>query len=155
MGALTSRDFRFQMRTWFLSETPSICPNCATGCNIFIHSRNAQIYRLTPRENDEVNSSWMCDSGRLNYKWVNDPRRLLNVLWKKRATALKSTGEKALQKSLLRSKLPPRAPLPSGLSTPEHRRNFPGKQACQSFWKHRPIALPALGKVMRSCSMPI
>lgn len=98
VGALTSRDFRFQMRTWFLSETPSICPNCATGCNIFIHSRNAQIYRLTPRENDEVNSCWMCDSGRLNYKWVNDPRRLLNVLWEEAGNRVEIDWEKALQK---------------------------------------------------------
>ena len=79
VGALTSRDFRFRMRSWFLSETKSICPGCATGCNIIIHSRDKQIYRLKPRENDNVNSVWMCDYGRLNYKWVNAQNRLTHV----------------------------------------------------------------------------
>lgn len=80
VGALTSRDFRFRMRSWFLAETKSICPGCATGCNIFIHSREKQIYRLKPRDNDAVNAAWMCDMGRLNYKWIQDPRRLTNVI---------------------------------------------------------------------------
>lgn len=98
VGALTSRDFRFQMRTWFLAETPSICPNCATGCNILIHSRNGHIYRLTPRENDAVNSCWMCDSGRLNYKWVNDSRRLSNVLWSEAGRIIEINWETAISK---------------------------------------------------------
>ncbi|HSH96328.1 MAG TPA: 2Fe-2S iron-sulfur cluster-binding protein, partial [Roseimicrobium sp.] len=34
VGALTSKDFRFQMRVWFLKETKSLCTSCGTGCNI-------------------------------------------------------------------------------------------------------------------------
>ena len=70
VGALTSKDFRFQMRVWFLKETKSLCTSCATGCNIVIGSREEKIYRYEPRENDAVNSRWMCDYGRLNYKWI-------------------------------------------------------------------------------------
>ena len=76
VGALTSKDFRFKMRVWFLKETKSVCTSCATGCNITIGSREEKIYRYEPRENDAVNSSWMCDAGRLNYKWVGDKKRL-------------------------------------------------------------------------------
>ncbi|GIX50583.1 MAG: (2Fe-2S)-binding protein [Limisphaera sp.] len=79
VGALTSRDFRFRMRVWFLKETPSICPSCGTGCNILIGSRQGRIYRYTPRPNDAVNSHWMCDYGRLNYKWIHRPDRLKKV----------------------------------------------------------------------------
>jgi NADH-quinone oxidoreductase subunit G len=79
VGALTSRDFRFQMRVWFLKETKSICTSCATGCNIVIASREEKVYRLEPRENDAVNSCWMCDYGRLNYKWINRQDRLTLV----------------------------------------------------------------------------
>src|SRR5215471_14128147 len=80
VGALTSKDFRFQMRVWFLKETKSICTSCATGCNIIIGSREEKIYRYEPRENDAVNSCWMCDDGRLNYKWIGRPDRLKDVL---------------------------------------------------------------------------
>jgi NADH-quinone oxidoreductase subunit G len=79
VGALTSRDFRFQMRVWFLKETRSVCTSCATGCNIVIGSREEKIFRYEPRQNDAVNSCWMCDSGRLNYKWIGLPDRLAEL----------------------------------------------------------------------------
>ncbi len=76
VGALTSSDFRFKMRVWFLKETKSICTSCATGCNTVIGTREDVIYRQTPRENDAVNSSWMCDYGRLNFGYIESERRL-------------------------------------------------------------------------------
>ena len=79
VGALTSKDFRFQMRVWFLKETRSICTGCATGCSVLIGSREEKIYRYTPRENDAVNGPWMCDAGRLNYKWIGREDRLTKV----------------------------------------------------------------------------
>jgi NADH-quinone oxidoreductase subunit G len=79
VGALTSKDFRFQMRVWFLKETKSICTSCATGCSIVIGSREEKIYRFEPRENDAVNACWMCDHGRLNYKWIGREDRLTQV----------------------------------------------------------------------------
>ena len=79
VGALTSKDFRFQMRVWFLKETKSICTSCATGCSIVIGSREEKVYRYEPRENDAVNACWMCDFGRLNYKWIGRADRLIEV----------------------------------------------------------------------------
>jgi NADH-quinone oxidoreductase subunit G len=80
VGALTSKDFRFQMRVWFLKESKSICTSCGTGCNIIIGSREEKVYRYTPRENDAVNACWICDYGRLNYKWIGREDRLKDVL---------------------------------------------------------------------------
>jgi NADH-quinone oxidoreductase subunit G len=77
VGALTSTDFRFKMRVWFLKETKSICTSCARGCNTLIGAREDVIYRQTPRENDAVNSSWMCDYGRLNIYYLESENRLL------------------------------------------------------------------------------
>jgi NADH-quinone oxidoreductase subunit G len=79
VGALTSKDFRFQMRVWFLKETKSLCTSCATGCNIVVGSREEKIYRYEPRENDAVNACWMCDYGRLNYKWIGREDRLVEI----------------------------------------------------------------------------
>jgi NADH-quinone oxidoreductase subunit G len=76
VGALTSKDFRFSMRVWFLRETKSIDVSCGTGVNILIGSRENIIYRITPRENDFVNSCWMPDSHRLNFHYVNSEQRL-------------------------------------------------------------------------------
>jgi NADH-quinone oxidoreductase subunit G len=76
VGALTAKDFRFQMRVWFLKQTKSLCASCGTGCNILIGSRQNRIYRFVPRQNDAVNACWLCDAGRLNYRWIGRPDRL-------------------------------------------------------------------------------
>jgi NADH-quinone oxidoreductase subunit G len=101
VGALTSKDFRFQMRVWFLKETKSLCTSCGTGCNTVIGSREEKVYRYEPRQNDAVNSTWMCDAGRLNYKWINRDDRLKDVLvsgqkstW---TTAIKEISEKLVK----------------------------------------------------------
>ncbi len=98
VGALTSKDFRFKMRVWFLKETRSICSSCATGCNILISSREDAVYRYEPRENEAVNGCWMCDAGRLNYKWIGREDRLQDVLVRGRkstwSTALGEIGAK-------------------------------------------------------------
>jgi len=80
VGALTSNDFRFQMRVWFLKETPTIDVNCGTGTNIVVWTRGNQIHRITPRQNDEVNSNWMPDSHRLNFHYIDSAARLLEPL---------------------------------------------------------------------------
>ncbi len=66
VGALTNKAFRFKARVWEMSATESICVGCARGCNIHIWVRNNEILRLTPRQNEAVNSYWMCDYGRVN-----------------------------------------------------------------------------------------
>ncbi len=80
VGALTSNDFRFQMRVWFLKETNTIDVNCGTGCNIVVWTRGNEIYRITPRRNDEVNSTWMPDSHRLSFHALQGDHRLTEPL---------------------------------------------------------------------------
>lgn len=76
VGALTSKDFRFEQRVWFLDESNSVCGGCSKGCNVFVHHKKGKhIYRLKPRYNEEVNSYWMCDSGRNTYKFSNYDKR--------------------------------------------------------------------------------
>jgi NADH-quinone oxidoreductase subunit G len=76
VGALTSTDFRFKMRVWFLKQTNSIDTESSVGANTVVWSREGTIYRITPRRNDEVNDTWMPDSGRVLYKQVQSADRL-------------------------------------------------------------------------------
>ena len=77
VGALTSREFRFQKRVWYLRETPSVCIGCATGCNIIVEHESGEVFRFKPRRNPDVNSSWMCDEGRETWNDSNDFTRIL------------------------------------------------------------------------------
>jgi NADH-quinone oxidoreductase subunit G len=88
VGALTDRDFRFQVRVWYLDTAKSICPGCARGCNIDVHvnrrrphhAGGKRVARLKPRVNAEVNKWWLCDEGRYGYGFVDDESRLTTPL---------------------------------------------------------------------------
>ncbi|MBL9203666.1 MAG: (2Fe-2S)-binding protein [Opitutaceae bacterium] len=94
VGALTSTDFRFKMRVWFLKQTNSIDTESSVGANTVVWSREGTIYRITPRRNDEVNDTWMADSGRLLYKAVKSPARLVST---EALDALIAQAEKVLK----------------------------------------------------------
>ncbi len=84
VGALTDRDFRFQVRVWYLDTTRSVCPNCARGCNVDVHvsrrrphhAEGRRVARLKPRFNADVNKWWLCDEGRYGFRSVDDPDRV-------------------------------------------------------------------------------
>ena len=76
VGALLSKDFLNKARAWELDRTASICPNCTQGCNAIIETRDNTVVRMRPRANPEVNEYFLCDAGRLDYRWMNGPNRL-------------------------------------------------------------------------------
>ncbi|HZM26196.1 MAG TPA: 2Fe-2S iron-sulfur cluster-binding protein, partial [Gemmatimonadales bacterium] len=71
VGSLLSKDFLHKARAWDLDKTASVCPGCTQGCNITIDTRDDVVVRLRPRPNLEVNRHFICDHGRMNYRWMN------------------------------------------------------------------------------------
>jgi NADH-quinone oxidoreductase subunit G len=80
VGALTTKDFRFKIRVWFLDDVPGICTGCANGCNVHLGVANNKVYRYVPRRNDAVNDTWICDEGRMSYKEIGAPDRMRRAL---------------------------------------------------------------------------
>ncbi len=76
VGALTSREFRFAERVWYLDKKPSICTGCDVGCNVTAEHRRGAIKRYKPRFNPEVNDYWMCDYGRGTFRRYEELERL-------------------------------------------------------------------------------
>jgi NADH-quinone oxidoreductase subunit G len=84
VGAITTRQYRFKARPWDNpSAVDTICTLCERGCNTTAWikakpewAKGAQLIRMTPRLNPEVNGYWMCDIGRFDYPWVEGDRRL-------------------------------------------------------------------------------
>jgi len=79
VGALTSKDFRFRQRVWFMNSAQSICHGCAKGCNIHIDHNQQKyqsdtIFRFRPRLNHTINGHFICDDGRLSYTKENENR---------------------------------------------------------------------------------
>jgi NADH-quinone oxidoreductase subunit G len=76
VGALTSHDFRFRSRIWEMASSEGVCTACAVGCNTYVWSKKGRVERLTSRPNLRVNDYWLCDRGRFDIAFVNDPKRL-------------------------------------------------------------------------------
>jgi NADH-quinone oxidoreductase subunit G len=71
VGALLSKDFLNKARSWDLDRAASVCPNCSQGCSATLETRDNIVVRIRPRPNEAVNKFFLCDEGRLNYRWLN------------------------------------------------------------------------------------
>ena len=82
VGALTSKPFRYQARTWELGRRKSISPHDSTGANLIVQVKNHQVLRVVPFENEEVNECWIADRDRFSYESLNGPDRLTQPMIK-------------------------------------------------------------------------
>jgi NADH-quinone oxidoreductase subunit G len=64
VGALTSKPYAFTARPWELSKTESVDVMDAVGSNIRVDSRGAQVLRVLPRLNEDINEEWISDKTR-------------------------------------------------------------------------------------------
>jgi NADH-quinone oxidoreductase subunit G len=104
VGAITTRQYRFRARPW---DNPlavdTICTLCEKGCNTTAWikakpewAKGAQLVRMTPRLNPDVNSYWMCDIGRFDYVWVEGEHRLRQPTLAKNGESHAASWEDAL-----------------------------------------------------------
>ena len=82
VGALTSKPFRYQARTWEMSRRKSVSPHDATGANLIVQVKNNRVMRVVPLENEEVNECWIADRDRFSYEALNSDERLTQPMLK-------------------------------------------------------------------------
>ena len=102
VGALTTRDFRFEARPWELESGASICTQCPVGCNITLNTRREAkaggdwvVKRVMPRQNEEVNEIWICDKGRFVHHYTDSRRRLKTPLIRKNGQLSRASWDEA------------------------------------------------------------
>ncbi len=96
VGALTNRVARFQYRPWEVKKTPSICTQCAVGCNLRLDERSHTLRRIVARENPAVNETWICDKGRFAHQFVDHADRLKTPLIRRDGKLGEATWDEAL-----------------------------------------------------------
>jgi NADH-quinone oxidoreductase subunit G len=108
VGALCSKDFLYKQRVWNLKTQKSVCADCSTGCSIHLDGNKNVVYRLRPRVNPRAQGYFMCDEGRLGYKYVNSAERFLRPMarhenkltalpWAEAITGVRSALKQAVQ----------------------------------------------------------
>ncbi len=96
VGALTSKPFRFNARAWELLQYSTISGADAVGANIYAHVRRNQIMRVIPKENDELNETWLADKDRFYYTGVYSEDRVTSPIIKKNGHWIEVSWEEAL-----------------------------------------------------------
>jgi len=96
VGALLSKDFLNKARAWELDRAASVCPNCTQGCNVIMETRENQLVRMRPRANEFVNAFFMCDWGRLNYRWMNEKDRVDQPMLRQNGALVVAEWEEAI-----------------------------------------------------------
>ena len=74
VGALLSKPFHFQARSWELGRRRTVSPHDSVGANIVAHTKTDKVLRVVPFENEEVNECWISDRDRFAYAGLYQDR---------------------------------------------------------------------------------
>ncbi|MCE2971173.1 MAG: NADH-quinone oxidoreductase subunit NuoG, partial [Burkholderiales bacterium] len=82
VGALTSKPFRYEARTWELSRRKSVAGHDALGSNLIVQVKGDRVQRVVPLENEPVNECWLSDRDRFSYEGLYAADRLTRPMLK-------------------------------------------------------------------------
>jgi len=82
VGALTSKPFRYKARAWELSRRRSISAHDSLGTTLAVQTKNNQVLRVLPIENEDINECWLSDKDRFAYEGLNSAERLTKPMIK-------------------------------------------------------------------------
>lgn len=80
VGALVSKPYRFTARAWEMTSHPLVSPHDGVGTNLFGHVLRGKLMRVVPRENEELNETWIPDRDRFSYEGIYSDDRLMTPM---------------------------------------------------------------------------
>ena len=76
VGALNSKPFRYHARAWEMTQSALVSPHDAFGTNLFGHVLRGKLMRMVPRENEELNETWIADRDRFGFEGMYSADRV-------------------------------------------------------------------------------
>jgi NADH-quinone oxidoreductase subunit G len=76
VGALNNKPFRYHARAWEMTQTALVSPHDGFGTNIYAHVLRGRLMRVVPRENEEINETWIADRDRFGFEGMYSPERV-------------------------------------------------------------------------------
>ena len=76
VGALNNKPFRYHARAWEMQQQPLVSPHDAFGTNLYAHVLRGKIMRMVPRENEEINETWITDRDRFGFEGIYSAERV-------------------------------------------------------------------------------
>ena len=96
VGALTSKPFRYEARTWQMNAVETIARHDLVGSNIYTQTYRGRVKRVVARDNELVNETWISDRDRFSYEGLNHESRALHPKIKKNNKWQETSWEVAL-----------------------------------------------------------
>ena len=82
VGALNAKPSRMSARAWEMMQSASVMPHDSVGSNVYLHTLRNKVMRVVPRENDDINETWISDRDRFSYEGLNASDRATQVMLK-------------------------------------------------------------------------
>ncbi len=143
VGALLSKDYIHRNRIWNLNRQPSVCLECSVGCNADIFHQNGEVFRISARENLEVNGYFICDLGRYSYHNYENLKRVTSPMIRNGEKWQEISWEGALKEIFekLGRKKKGSKNLISGIASPFHtsETNFMFARLMNNVFKERAV----------------
>ena len=96
VGALTSKPFRYEARTWELGRKRSVSPHDSLGSNTTVQTKNNKVMRVVALENEAINECWISDRDRFSYEGLNSTDRVTTPMVKQGGQWLETDWQSAL-----------------------------------------------------------
>ncbi|MGB5198388.1 MAG: NADH-quinone oxidoreductase subunit NuoG, partial [Sedimenticolaceae bacterium] len=96
VGALTAKPSAYQARSWELSEYDGVAPHDGLGSNLHLHVRRNRLMRVVPRENEDVNQTWISDRDRFSYQGLYSNDRLQRPMLRENGKLREADWQEAL-----------------------------------------------------------
>ena len=97
VGALVKKD---ELQTGGLDsgvkKTRTTCSYCGVGCQIYLHTKDNRVTKITGVEDVGPNYGSLCVKGRFGYDFINDPGRLKSPLIKENGKFREAKWDEAL-----------------------------------------------------------
>jgi NADH-quinone oxidoreductase subunit G len=96
VGALTSKPFRYEARTWELGRKRSVSPHDSLGANTTVQTKANKVMRVVALENETINECWISDRDRFSYEGLNSQDRITTPMVKQGGQWLETDWQSAL-----------------------------------------------------------
>ncbi|SFV79499.1 NADH-ubiquinone oxidoreductase chain G [hydrothermal vent metagenome] len=77
VGALTSKPFRYELRSWQMNAVSNVARHDLVGSNIITQTYKGKVKRIVAKDNESINETWISDRDRFSYEGLSHENRLL------------------------------------------------------------------------------
>jgi predicted molibdopterin-dependent oxidoreductase YjgC len=95
-GALVEKDVRYQVRPWEVQKVRTTCTYCGVGCQMYLHTKDNRVVKVTGVEDAAPNQGSLCVKGRFGFDFINSPDRLKTPLIKESGRLREASWDEAL-----------------------------------------------------------